>query len=261
MSSLAVAGVVAVAAVVLWTVLAVRLRRTIDADRRAAAAYLPGVEFDPYHAHAVQSGWPGTTGYAATGTKALALSALDQAALSALLVDGLITIDSDGMMTVTALAADPPHLHPAVVAWLECLQRAERPAAWSELHQDPELRQALATFLEEQGAPLEHWNRTRSNSIGCSAYLTAVLLGYFYAALFAFSVRDGILGNLFLTVTLGTLLAFGFVVAIVNYFPDRPNLLHEHCAGLPRHPATVALDHTRLRHLRAGGQYQPVPES
>jgi hypothetical protein len=64
MSSLVVAGVVAAGAVVLWTVLGIRLSRTVAVDRRAAAAYLPGVEFDPYHAHAVKSGWPGTTGYA-----------------------------------------------------------------------------------------------------------------------------------------------------------------------------------------------------
>ncbi|GAA3205712.1 hypothetical protein ACFO1B_33725 [Dactylosporangium siamense] len=85
MSSLILAGVVTAGAVVLFTGLAFLERRRFAARRRAAAARLPEVELDPFHALAVAAGWPGwTTGDTRpAGAAAVALAVRKAAALAA----------------------------------------------------------------------------------------------------------------------------------------------------------------------------------
>lgn len=229
---------------VLFVVLSVWARLRNAADLRRAEPPPPEVTIDPYHALAVTSGGPG---------------GMDRAALAALLLDGLITIDADGVMTVAARTGEPAHPVPA--AWLECLHRAERPAAMSELRDDPELRQRHTTFLERQDDLLAGWNQRRDDLIGLALLAATVPLGFFYAVRLVYAVPEWLLGTstpervssgLLLTALLGVPLAGALIWVAFGSYQERPSPLRAHCAGLPRHPAIAGLTTDQEQRLLAG---------
>ncbi|MEU4446799.1 hypothetical protein AB0K14_26130 [Actinosynnema sp. NPDC050801] len=246
MSILVLAGVVTVVAALLYVVLAVLSRRPKPAEREVRAA-LPGLEIDPFHALTVRSKYSG---------------AMDDDAVATLLLDDLVTIDAEGMMTVTERGRDPRHVpaHPVPAAWLGAVARAGRPVALSEVRRDPELRERCEAFVREQNARHARWMRPVPDRAATAALIVTWLLGFFYAALLLFSggrrPPGGIAGGLGLTLLLGVLFTALLSWLVSRAFPDPPELFREHCAGLPRHPATGLLGSDRRALLRVSSSYK-----
>ncbi|GAA3205643.1 hypothetical protein GCM10010532_027350 [Dactylosporangium siamense] len=257
------AGVVTAGAAAFYAgLLAVWLRRC-RRHRRAGAGYLRDIEIEPFHALA-KTGW---------SSKVVNHAAMEDAAVATLLIDELVVIDTEGKLTPTARGGDPTYApeHGVVAAWLECLRRAEGPATVSQLRDDPELRQRCEAFVQEQDALLDPPTSPPSDSFIWVLYLVAPALGLFYATLMVSPGEPGLtaqfLGGVFevalfgltyLTAAIFMILAYG-LYGLAGY-PHYPDVVREHCVGLPPHPATAALgaDERALLLTSAGSAATPA---
>ncbi|GAA3210880.1 hypothetical protein ACFO1B_34685 [Dactylosporangium siamense] len=241
MSKLELAGVITAGYAALFVVLNILAWISDSVKRRRSIAPPPppplpaGVEIDPYHALAVRSGGPG---------------GMDQAALASLLHDGLITIDADGLLAPSGETGPEP-THPVPAAWLECLHRAERPVAVSELRDDPELWQRHTAFLQQQDARVAEWNtKAPTGGFGCASIAAAAVVTIVDTVLLAPSVPDSfygptafeqIVGFVLLAILLPPFLISMCAAIVMTTYPGSPSPLDAYCARLPPHPAVAAL--------------------
>ncbi len=241
-----VAGAVTAGAAVLYAVLGVLTWWRGVRDRKVAAA-LPETAFDPYYALLTASGSD---------------LALWEAAAAALLRDDLVRVDRDGVLTVSVRGSDTAETpaHPIEAALLEHVRRAERPVVLSELATHTELKQHRDAFVQDQDAVHARWAHFRRDDLGCTAALVAALLGSFYTVLLAFFVfphRGGLPQTLveasLWAVVLGPVIIFLLFWIFALCWPERRNLLKEHCATLP-HPAMEALDPGRRARLQTSAR-------
>jgi hypothetical protein len=221
---------------VLFAVLYTAARLRNATTLRRAAPLPASVDVDPFHALTVSSGRP---------------DAMDRAAVASLLSDELITIDAAGVVRVADATREPAHPVPA--AWLECLQRAERPATMAEFRDDPELRRRHARFLEEQERRLSNWTGPGGDGedgLGCSLAVLGLLVGLFDGITLALAVPTSSLGPtrfeqvtgvVAMMVVLAPLLGIVLSGSALSAMPKRPSRLRTHCAGLRPHPALAAL--------------------